>query len=156
MIRELYSLFASPIIIYYASVGSEIVRNVINTLGRNTFVTLSTRLLERMQKQASKHRSIIFLLNKVFGKHFNVFNVLADMASNVVKIFAMLWVRAIHMHVFLLHSLFLLFVFLTVCLFDCCCFLFVWLSCCYCFSVIYLYLYVPVLIYVLMSWHFVL
>ena len=77
MIRELYSLFAFPIIIYYASVGSEIVRNVINTLGRNTFVTLSTRLLERMQKQ-------------VFGKHFNVFNVLADMASNVVKIFAML------------------------------------------------------------------
>lgn len=32
----------------------------------------STRLLKRMQKQGSKHRSIKFMLNKSFGKHFNV------------------------------------------------------------------------------------
>ena len=43
------------------------------TLDKNTFVTLTNRLLKRMHKRGNNHRSIISMLNKMFGKHFTIY-----------------------------------------------------------------------------------
>ena len=64
-----------PSNIYYTSIGSKIPRFDRTASDSNTFIRLSNQLLKRMQKQGSKHRSIIFMLNKRIGKHYNVFNV---------------------------------------------------------------------------------
>ena len=77
------------------------------TLDMNTFVTLFNHLLKKMQQQESRHRSIISILNKIFGKHFTVFNNFADIEANFIKIFLLPCIRAIHIHLFLLYSLFL-------------------------------------------------
>ena len=85
-------------------------------------MTLLNRFFKRMQKQGSKHRSIASMLNKIFGKYFTVFNVFADTAANFIKNFSLPQIRTIHIHVSLLHSLFLLLAFfacLLVCLFIC-------------------------------------
>ena len=137
-----------PSNIYYASIDFEILRFTWTTSDINTFVTLSNRILKRKQKQVSKYRSIKYMLNKIFGKHFIVSTFL-ETATNFIKFFPLPWIRTIHIHVCLLHILFLLFVFLLFCLF-------VWLSCYYCFSVIYLCFYMFVIVYVLMGWYFVL
>ena len=99
-----------------------------------------------MKKQRSKHRSIISMLNKIFGNHFTAFDILADAATNYIKFFSLPWINAINIHVCLLHSLFLSFFsfFFLAFLFV---YLFLWLSCYYCFSVtiflsIYLYLFI--------------
>ena len=138
----------NPSNIYYASIDSKMLRFARSTLDINTFVTLSNHILTRMQKQGSKHRSIIFKLNKIFGKHFTVFNIFADTAANFIKLFSLHWIRNIHIEI-CLHSLFLFVFYLFVCLNIVClliCFclfvcLFVWLSCYYCFCVIYLSFY---------------
>ena len=101
-----------PSNIYYASIGFEILRFTWTTSDINTFVTLSNRILKRKQKQVSKYRSIKYMLNKIFGKHFTV-------STNFIKFFPLPWIRTIHIHVCLLHILFLLFVFLFFCLFVC-------------------------------------
>ena len=59
-----------PSDIYYSGIGSKIIRFTRTTSYLNSFVTLYSLLLKGMQKQGSKHRFIISLLNKVFGKHF--------------------------------------------------------------------------------------
>ena len=76
----------------------------------NTFVTLFNCLLKGSQKQRSKYRSIISMLNKIFSKHFTVFNVFVDITANIIKLFSLPWIRTIHTHIFLLHSLLILFV----------------------------------------------
>ena len=100
-----------PSNIYYASIDSSRTTSDINT-----FITLSNCLLKRIQKQGSKHKSITSILNKIFGKHFTVFNVSADTAANFIKLFSLPRIRTMHIHVCLLQSLFLLFV---VCLLVC-------------------------------------
>ena len=75
-----------PLNIYYTSISSEIVGFVRTTSEINAFVTLSNGLLKKMQKQGSKHRSIISMLKKIFGKHF-VFNTFADKKTNFIKRF---------------------------------------------------------------------
>ena len=82
----------------------------------NSFVTFSNRLLKRLQKKGNKHRSTI--LNKILVKHLTDFNIFADTATNFIKLFLLPWIRTIHTHVCLLHSLFL-WVFLLFCLFVC-------------------------------------
>lgn len=67
-----------------------------------------------MQKQQSRHRSIISILNKIFGKHCIVSTIFP--AATFIKPFLMRWTRTIHIHGSLLHSLFML---LFVCLFVC-------------------------------------
>ena len=42
-----------------------------------TFLMLLKKLLGRMSKQGNQNRDISRLLNKVFGRHFEVFNKLA-------------------------------------------------------------------------------
>ena len=117
----------------------------------NSFVTFSNRLLKRLQKKGNKHRSTI--LNKILVKHLTDFNIFADTATNFIKLFLLPWIRTIHTHVCLLHSLFL-WVFLLFCLFVC---LFVCVvSSYYCFCVIYLSFYVFVHDHVPMGWYFVL
>ena len=86
------------------------------TLDKNIFVTPSDCLLKRMKKQGSMQRCIRYMLNKIFGKFFNVFNVFADIAVHFIKLFSLPWIRTTHIHVYLLHSQFLLF---TICLFLC-------------------------------------
>lgn len=81
MIRERHSSNISSNV-YYASIGSEVLR-----FAKNTFVTLSNSLLWRMQKQQRKHRSRISMLNKIFDKYLTVFKVFADTAANFIKLF---------------------------------------------------------------------
>ena len=95
-----------PLDIYYASILSG--RFARTTSDINTFVTLSHRLLKKMQKQ-SKHRAIRSLLNGIFGKHVTLFNVFADAAANFINFFSLPWIRTKHINNSLLHSLFLLF-----------------------------------------------
>ena len=113
-----------PSNIYYASIGSEILR--FTTSESNTFITLGYQLLKRMKKQGSKHRFIISMLKNIFGKHFNVF---ADTADNFIKLFSLNWAEPVHKKekYFIIPSLFL-------------CFLAWWTRCyCYCY-VLFLYL----------------
>ena len=76
-----------PSNIYDASIGSEILRFARTTSDKITFVTLSNRLLERMKKQGRKHRSIISMLNKIFGKQFTIINLFPDTAANFSNFF---------------------------------------------------------------------
>ena len=114
---------------YNASIGSESLRLFRATSDINTLVTLHNFLLKRMQKQGSKQRSIISMLNKIFYKHFTVFNVFTSTAANLIKLCSLSLIRTMHIQVCFLHSLFLLFRFvcLCACLFSC---IFVFL-CCY-------------------------
>ena len=108
-----------------------------------------------MQKQRNKYRSIP-TLNKIFDKHFNIFNAFAH--SRCHQNFSSPWFRIIHIHVSLLYSLFVLFIALFVfCFFVR---LFVWLSsfCYFCIScMIYLawsILCVILLVFIPLCWHF--
>ena len=104
--------------IYYASIGSETLRFPRNSSGINTFLTLFSRLLKRMQKQGSKHITIRSVLNKIFRKHFTDFNVFADTLANFIKFSSSPWIRTMHIHIYLLF-LACLIIFLFVCLFVC-------------------------------------
>ena len=53
-----------PSNIYYGSIDSEILTLARTNSDTNTFATLSIRLLKRMQKQGSKHTSIISMRTK--------------------------------------------------------------------------------------------
>ena len=79
-----------PSTIYYASIDYKILRFNRTTSDMNTFVTLSNLLLKRMQKHGSKHRSIISILNKIFGKNFTVLKVFSDTAANFIELFSLL------------------------------------------------------------------
>ena len=100
------------------------------TLGLNTFVILPNCLLKRMQKQRSKHRSIISMLNKIFDKHFTVFNVFADKAANLIRLFHCLELE--------------LYIYTFYCCISCSCYLFLSLSVCFliCFFVFFVCLFV--------------
>ena len=76
-----------PSNIYDARIGSEILRFARINSDINTFTTLSNRLLKRMKKQGRKHRSIISMLNKIFGKQFAIINIFADAVANFSKFF---------------------------------------------------------------------
>ena len=106
-----------PLNIYYASIVSG--RFARTTSDINTFVTLSHRLLKKIQKQQSKHRAIRSLLNGIFGKYVTLFDIFADAAAHFIKFFSLPWIRTKHINNCLLHSLFLLFFGLFVCLFAC-------------------------------------
>ena len=60
--------------IYYASIGSENLRCIRTTSDINTFATLSNRLLKRIQKQGSKHRSITSKLKKYLA-NISIFSI---------------------------------------------------------------------------------
>ena len=78
-----------PSDIYYASIGSEILKFARSTSDINTFLTLFSCLLRKMQQQESKHRPITYMLNKLFGKLSTVFNVFAEAATNFIKLFSL-------------------------------------------------------------------
>ena len=97
-------------------------------------------------------RSLISMLNKIFGKHLTVFHVFADTAAKFIKFVSLPSVKTIQTHFSLLSRLLLLLL-LFACLCVC---LLVWLSCYYWFCVICLCFYVFDFIHVPMGWHFVL
>ena len=72
------------------SIGSEISSFARTTQVINTFVALASRFLNRIQKQGSKQGAIIFMFNKISGKHFTAFNDFADAAANFIKFFSLL------------------------------------------------------------------
>ena len=84
MIREMHNLFTIarmqhldsniPSNISCASICSQILRFARTSSNINTFVTLPNCFKENT-KQGSKHRSIIYMLNKILDKNFTVFNV---------------------------------------------------------------------------------
>ena len=111
-----------PSNIYYASIRSETLGFCQNYF-KHIFATLCDCFLKRMQKQGRKKRSTIYMLNKVLHKNFAVFKVFADIAESFIKFFSLPWIRTLHMHGCLLHSLLLLFfycllVYLQFCLFT--------------------------------------
>ena len=133
MIREIHSLF--PVFVYCIWTvtfhrffimhlqflkfsGFSYVR-LKPTSNINTFLTLPDCLLKKIQKQGSKQRPIISMLNKILAKHFTVFNIFTDATATSLKPFSLPWIGNINIHVFLLNFLFLLFVFLLVYLFVC-------------------------------------
>ena len=75
-----------------------------------------------MQEQRRKQRFTKSIMNKIFRKYFTVFNVFTETAANFIKSFQLPRITTIHIHIYLLHSLFLLFlgVFLLACLFVFC------------------------------------
>ena len=75
--------------IYYVSIDPEIFRFARNTSDINAFVALFNRLFERMQKQGSKHRSIISKLNKIFSKGLTIFDVSVEKGKNFIKLFSL-------------------------------------------------------------------
>lgn len=60
-----------------------------------------------MKKQANKHRSIISILNKIFGKNSTVFKSFSD--SNVIELYSLPEMR-IYIYTWFSHSFFPLFV----------------------------------------------
>ena len=89
-----------PSNIYYAYIGSKILWFARTTLDKNTFLTLTNLLLKRMHKRGNKHRSIISMLNKMFGKHFTIY------CFFFPKLVSLSWIRTTHIHVCLLCSMF--------------------------------------------------
>jgi len=75
-----------PSKIFYASVGSEILRIARTTSNLHDLVTRVNALLTRMAKQGSKHKQIASLINKLFGRHFNVFKKFADTANQFIRL----------------------------------------------------------------------
>ena len=76
-----------PSNINYAPIGAESLRFARTTSDSNIFIRLANQLLKRIQRWGSKHRSIIPMLKKILGKHFNVFNAFADAADDFIKHF---------------------------------------------------------------------
>ena len=100
-----------PSNIYYACESFEVLRFARTTSDINTFVTLSDRLLKRMQKWWSEHRSITSMLNKIF---------LQTQQRASSNFFHYLELELyIYTYVCLFYNLFMLFVFLLVYLFAC-------------------------------------
>lgn len=71
-----------PSNIYYASIGSEILNFARTTSHINTFVTLSNRLLKRMQKQGNKRRSITTIANKYSVVNISLFSTFLQTTAN--------------------------------------------------------------------------
>ena len=97
-------------------------------------------------------RSLISMLNKIFGRNLTVFDVFTDTTAKFIKFFLLSWVITIEIHFSLMSRLLLLLV-LFACLCVC---LLVCLLCYYWFWVICLCFYVFEFIHVPMGWHFVL
>ena len=126
--------------------GSANLKFVRTTSDMNTLVTRSSRLLKRMQKQVSKHRFIISVLNKIFGKHFTVFNVVTDTAANLSNLFHSF---ELELYIYTFACCIVCFSCLFFCLFVCG--YHVVIS-----SVSSIFVYVFAFIYVAIGWHFVL
>ena len=62
-----------PSKILYFSIDSEILGLARNTSDCVTFIMLFDKLLDRISKQEIRKEDIIILLNKIFGRHFEVF-----------------------------------------------------------------------------------
>ena len=79
--------------IYYAYIGSKMLWLARTTLDKNTFLTLTNRLLKRMHKRGNKHRSIISMLNKMFA------NILLFTAFSLLNLFHCLELE-LHIYMF--------------------------------------------------------
>lgn len=113
MLIAVYDFF-----ILYTNIPHNKLKNGTKNLNKKKKKTFQTR----MQEQGSKHRFTISIMNKIFRKYFTVFNVFTETAANFIKSFQLPRITTIHIHIYLLHSLFLLFfgVFLLACLFVFC------------------------------------
>ena len=69
---------------FYAIIGSETVRIVRKTTNLSNMVKPVGLLLIRMKKQGSECIRIVWLLKKIFGKHFNVFQKFANTADKLI------------------------------------------------------------------------
>jgi len=77
-----------PSKIFYASVGSEILRIVRTTTELDDIKIRVETLLIRMKKQGSEKKRIITLMNKLYGRHAEVFSKFADTSDNFIKLFS--------------------------------------------------------------------
>ena len=133
-----------PSNIYYASIGSEVSKFARTTSNINNFVTLSNRLLKKMQKEGSKHRSTISMLHKIFGKRFTVFNIFEYTAVNFIK-------TSLKLELYIYTFAYWLVRFCLVFPAS-----FSVVSCDNCFHVIYLCFFIFALVYIPLVWHFAL
>ena len=79
-----------PSEISYASIGSEILRFARTTSDSNAFITFANQFLKKMQKENSKHKSIISKLVKNNLSTFNFLDffliIFADTADNFIAL----------------------------------------------------------------------
>ena len=66
----------------------EILRFTRSTFDSGAFITLPNQVLKSMEKQGTKHRSIL-PCQKILGKHFNAFNLFAGTADTFLKLFSL-------------------------------------------------------------------
>ena len=87
--NSLYAYFNGniPSKIFYFSIGSEILRLARNNSDRITFIMLVYELLGAVSKQGRQKRDIMILLNKIFGRHFEVSSKFAAAAKGLHIIF---------------------------------------------------------------------
>ena len=76
-----------PSKIFYACIGSEILRIARTTSEKNDMIHCVNQLIIRMKKQGSQHERFISLLKKIYGKHFSVFKKFASTADCFIKLF---------------------------------------------------------------------
>ena len=74
---------------FYAIIGSETVRIARTTRNPSNMVKPVGLLLIRMKKQGSECIRIDWLLKKIFGKHFKVFQKFANTADKPIKFFSL-------------------------------------------------------------------
>ena len=72
----------TPSNIFHSSTDSEIICSTINNTDRLTFIILVNKLLDRMSQQESQKRDTKISLNKIFGRHFEVFSKFAATAKD--------------------------------------------------------------------------
>ena len=75
--------------IFYALVGSEILRIAGTTTDLINMVARVNLLLIRMKKQGNECAHITSLLKKILGKRFKVFHKLLDTANEFIKVFSL-------------------------------------------------------------------
>ena len=77
-----------PSKIFYASIGSEILRIVRTTTELNDLKNRVDELLTRMKKQGTEQGRLVSIIKKLFGRHTLNFKKFADTAQDFLKLFS--------------------------------------------------------------------
>ena len=86
IVRMPYLCSNMPSKIFYATVGSEILRFARTNTNQNQFLKDVKVLLNRMKKQGCKRSLLKKVLNKMYGRHLNDFQKFADTAKQFIEL----------------------------------------------------------------------
>ena len=76
-----------PTIIFYATVGSEILCFFRTTSSKEKFQKLISTFLTRMRRQGCQNMQLKHLMTKMLGRHFETFTRFADTAKSFIQMF---------------------------------------------------------------------